>query len=194
MESVHHEQQLVLPVVKTVRDRIVAFHDRYLSAAPIADDAVAAFEDIAKRMTSKKSQAAIERIRPHVADWSKDAEVWASVGDMTLGVAGSVVAAEGLVGGLMEKRRMEKAVGVLDSVHQATAISELKIDMRPRIQRGFAGAVVGGVFGGLRPVTHLVHRVGIPIARRIAGAVDGILLRKEQKQEVQQVFVGRGKA
>ena len=25
MESVHHEQQLVLPVVKTVRDRIVAF-------------------------------------------------------------------------------------------------------------------------------------------------------------------------
>lgn len=191
MESVHHEQQLVLPVVKTVRDRIVAFHDRYLSAAPIADDAVAAFEDIVKRMTSKKGQAAIERIRPHVADWSKNAEVWASAGDMVLTVAGSAVAIDAL---FLEKHRIKNMAGSLDGANQATGASELNIAARSRVKRGFAAAALAGVFGGLRPVTHLVHRVGIPIARRIAGAVDGILLRKEQKQEVQQVFVGRGKA
>lgn len=194
MESESYERQAPPPVVKTVRDRIIAFHDRHLKVAPITEEAAAAFEDVAKHITSKKGQAAVERIRPHVPNWSKNAEMWAGVGDMTLTVAGSALAAEGLIGGLMEKHRMEKAVGVLDAANQVTATSELKIDMRPRIKRGFAGVLAGGIFGGLRPVTHLTHRVGIPIARRIALAVDGIMLKKEQKMEVKQVFVGRGKA
>ena len=194
MESVHHEQQLPLPVVKTVRDRIIAFHDRYLKVAPISEDTAAAFEDVAKMVTSKKAQAAMERIRPHIADWSKNAEIWASTGDMVLSVAGSVVAAEGLVGGLIEKSRIEKGSGGLEAANQITARSELKKELRPRIKRGVAGAAIGGIFGGLRPISRLTHLIGIPIARRVALTVDRIMFKKEQKLEAKQVFVGRGKA
>ncbi len=194
MESVHHEQQLPLPVVKTVRDRIIAFHDRYLKVVPIAEDTAQSFEDIVKRMTSKKGQAVVERIRPHITDWSKNAEVWASTGDMVLSVAGSVLAAEGLVGGLIEKHSIEKAAGRLDLSNQLTGATELKKDIRPRIKRGFAGAALSGIFGGLRPISRLTYRIGIPIARRVALTADRIMLKKEQKLEAKQVFVGRGKA
>jgi len=194
MESARHEQQLPPPVVKTVRDRIVSFHDRYIKSALITEDAVGAFEQVSKLITSKKGQAAMERIRPHIADWSKNVEIWAGVSDMVLGVAGSVVAAEGLVGGLIEKRRAEKGATLVDSVNQLTAVSELKKDIRPNIQRGLGGAVMGGIFAGLRPVTHLAHRIGIPLVRRIALTVDTIMLKQEHKQQIQQVFVGRGKA
>lgn len=194
MESVHHEQQLPLSVGKAVRDRVVSFHDRYLKSAPITEDAVGAFEQVSKLMTSKKGQAAMDRIRPHIADWSKNAEIWAGMSDMVLGVAGTVVAAEGLVGGLIEKRRAEKGASLVDAANQLTAASELKKDIRPKIKRGLAGAGMAGIFAGLRPVTHLTHRIGIPLARRIALTVDTIMLKREQKPNVQQVFVGRGKA
>ncbi len=194
MEYVHHEQQLPLPVVKTVRDRIIAFHDRYLKVAPISEDTAAACEDVAKMVTSKKAQAAMERIRPHIADWSKNAEIWASTGDMVLSVAGSVVAAEGLVGGLIEKRRIEKGSGGLEAANQITARSELKKELRPRIKRGVAGAAIGGIFWGLRPISRLTHLIGIPIARRVALTVDRIMFKKEQTLKAKQVFVGRGKA
>lgn len=191
MELTHHEQHVSSPVTKSVRERVIALHDRHLKVAPIADDAVAAFEDIAKNITSKKGQAAIDRIRPHIADWSKNAEIWASTGDMVVSVAGSVVAVDAFV---LEKRRIGKLAGRLDAANTLTGPSELKIAARSRIYRGFAGGIIGGIFGGLRPVTHLTHRIGIPLARRIALTVDAIMLKKEQKLETKQVFVGRGKA
>lgn len=194
METAHHEQQVSSPVTKSVRERVIAFHDRHIQVAPIAEDAAKAFEHVAKVITSKKGKAAVEKIRPHIADWSKNAEVGAGVADMALGVAGCVAAAEGLIGGLIESRRIGKEAALIDGANQATAVSELKKDLRPRIKRGFAGAAIVGIFGGLRPVTHLTHRIGIPLARRIALTVDAIMLKKEHKLETKQVFVGRGKA
>lgn len=191
MESTSHEQHITPKAAKSVREKIIAFHDRYLKVSPIAEDAASAFEEVAKKVTSTKAQAAVERIRPHIADWSKNAEVWAAAGDMVLSVAGSAVAVDALI---LEKRRIDKLAGKLDVSAQMTGSSELKIAARSRVKRGFAGAALVGVFGGLRPVSRLVHRIGIPIARRVALSVDHIMLKKEQKMETKQVFVGQGKA
>ena len=117
--------------------------------------------------------------------------------DVTLGLVGAGVAAEGLIGGILEKRAVEKGASALDTDVQETALGMMKTDMRPRIKRGLAGIGLGGVFWGLRPVTRIAdaaYRYGAPLARRVVGAVDGILLRREQKQEVKRVFVGQGKA
>lgn len=191
MESTSHEQHVTPKVAKTLREKIIAFHDRHLKVSPITEDAVSAFEEVAKAVTSTKAQAAVERIRPHIADWSKNAEVWAAAGDMVLSVAGATVAVDAL---LLEKRRIDNMAGKLSAPVQMTGASELKIAARSRVKRGFGGAAFAGIFGGIRPVSRLAHRVGIPIARRIALSLDNIMLKKEQKMETKQVFVGQGKA
>jgi hypothetical protein len=196
-ESLHHETKKTAPVVKTVRDRLVDFHDRHLQVSPVAADAAKAFESIVPVISSKKGKAVVEKIRPHVASWSKNIEMGTAAVDVTLGLVGAGVAAEGLIGGILEKRAVEKGASALDTDVQETALGMMKTDMRPRIKRGLAGIGLGGVFWGLRPVTRIAdaaYRYGAPLARRVVGAVDGILLRREQKQEVKRVFVGQGKA
>lgn len=196
-ESLHHEVKASSPVVQTVRDRIVAFHDRHLQVSPVEASVVKAFESVVPVITSKKGKAVVEKVRPKIASVGKNIEMSAAAIDMTLGLVGTGLAAEGLIGGILEKRAVEKNVGMLDADVQATAMGMMKTDIRPRIKRGLAGVGVGGVFWGLRPVTRFAdaaYRYGAPLARRVAGAVDGILLRREQKQEVKRVFVGQGKA
>lgn len=191
MESTPYEQHKTPTAAKTIREKIVALHDRYLKVAPISEDAMSAFEQVAKEVTSKKAHAAVERIRPHIAKWSKNAEMWATAGDMVLSLASSAVAVDAL---FLEKRRIDALTGTLDVSVQATGGAELKTAARSRVKRGFAGAALAGIFGGLRPVSRLAHRVGIPLSRRIALSVDNIMLKKEQKMETKQVFVGQGKA
>lgn len=196
-ESLHHEVKANSPVVRTVRDRIVAFHDKYLQVSPVETSVVKAFESVIPVVTSKKGKAVVEKVRPNIASVGKNIEMSAAAVDMTLGLVGSGLAAEGLIGGLLEKRSIEKSASLLDKDVQATAEGMMKADIRPRMTRGLAGVGIGGVFWGVRPVTRFVdaaYRYGAPLARRVVGAVDGILLRREQKQEIKRVFVGQGKA
>lgn len=195
MEHTRHEAVVPRAVHNTLRERIIAFHDRRLQVVPIAEKGMQEFAAIATYVKSEKGKAAMERMRPKIREWAKNVEVGAGCADMVAGSLGAVVAVDGLVGSKIEKWRMQNRLAPkLDADLVSVGANMMGAELRPRVIKGIGGAAGAGIFWGLRPITRLTYYVGIPMMRRISLTVDNILLRREVKLKANQVLVGKAKA
>lgn len=200
MEIPVHESRKEAPVVKTVRDRIVTFHDTYLKAHPLSERLVVTFEQASSELRSKKAREIAERLKPHIHDLAKNAEIAAAAGDLIVGlIMGGV--------GLRDISRVRRAHAEFQANHVALSGTDLQRDIRTALfnteignkqyDRPFALTAIGGGILALRPITRLSH-AAVGLTRRpalfIARQVDAILLRQEAASPKKQVFVGTGKA
>lgn len=196
MEIKQTEQAKNENVTSTVRDRIVAFHDKHLSVKPIDRHIVQLFEALALEISSQKGKAWVERMRAKIGNFAKNAEVVAAVGDMTVGVIGAGVALEGatraMIGGV---KAPEKASHFSAKQQTYKNENDLATVQKPAI-RAVKGAVTSGIFLGVRPITRLADAAvvyGMPLAKRVTRWVDSMLLRREYKR-IPQVYFGSAKA
>lgn len=153
-------------VLRRVRDRVVALHDKHLKVTPLSEHILERFNALAPDVSSQKGKKLVEWLRPRIVDLAKNAEVATAVADVAIGVVAAGVALEGgaRVASIAIDNK-KKILSVDKSLRHQTAgliNNESIVRAQKPFIRGAGGAVTSGVFLGLRPITRWV---------------DGILLR-----------------
>ena len=200
MEISVHEPRHESPVVMSVRDRIVTFHDRYLKTNQLSERIVSTFEQASSELRSKKAREIADRLRPKMNNLAKNAEIATAAGDFVIGlIAGGI--------GIRDISRVRRAQAGFQELHGVLPGTDRQKQVRTDLfaneigktqyDRPLMMTAIGGGILALRPVTRLTD-AAVLMTRRpalfIARQVDALLLKREAATSEKHVFVGTGKA
>lgn len=167
-ELVHRESQ----PVRSVREKIVSFHDTYLRVTPFSSDIVKTFEEILPKITSQKGKEVAQRIRPKLSNIAKNAEMAMTATDLIVGVVGLGSGSKDMVHAISLHK---KAKG--------TQSSDFLAGSYMYAWEGFKKGIFGGIMVAGRPITRLADIGVLPLTKKLVLWTDGILLRKEQQKK-----------
>lgn len=191
MELSPEQSRAQAPVVDTLRKRLGVFYEKH-ARINVADEVVTAFDRIATTFQSEKGKRMISSVRPWIPTVAKIGEGWSAAADLFCGVVGLGFGLRNIKDGIVERKL---AVAYAENMPFVSSIMARGATRRIGVGITAASVIPTVSFLG-RPVSRgaLLTTRGVGLIGEYVGAkVDQMLMRSQEKQKKNIVFVASAK-